>query len=294
VLMLVAVVAHGKKTFGGGLAALRAALAEAGVAEPLWHEVDKGKKAAAKVRDCVEAGAEVVIVWGGDGTVRAAIDALVAARARKVALAIAPAGTANSLASNLGISRDVEAVVELALRGRRRRIDVGMMNGEPFAVMAGAGFDGLMIRDANRKLKRKLGRAAYFWTGLKNLGARATRARVDLDGRRWFRGPATCVLVGNVGGLLAGIRPFPNAEPDDGLLDVGVVQAESRWEWIKVLARARAGTAEGSPLVSTARARKIDVRLDAKRPFEIDGADRPPAKRFELRVKRRAVTVCVP
>src|SRR5262245_215428 len=244
--MPVAVVAHRKKSFGGGLAALKAALAAEDVADPLWYEVKKSAQASSKIRKAVKAGADLVIVWGGDGMVRAAIDALVAAGAGGGALAIAPAGTANSLATNLGIPRNMKAVVDIALRGPRRRIDVAKMNGEHFAVMAGAGFDAMMIGAANARLKAKLGRAAYFWTGLKNLGASPTETRVDVDGRTWFRGPATCVLVGNVGTLMAGVRAFPNARPDDGLLDVGVVQAKSRWQWLKVFAKARAGTAEGS------------------------------------------------
>ena len=75
-------------------------------------------------------------------------------------LAIVPAGTSNLLASNLGIPKAVEAAVDVGLHGRRRRIDVASLNGERFAVMAGAGFDAQMIDGADGKLKDRLGRAA--------------------------------------------------------------------------------------------------------------------------------------
>ena len=91
-------------------------------------------------------------------------------RGRAWRLAIVPAGTANLFASNLGIPQDIEEAVAIGLRGDRREIDVGRFNGERFAVMAGAGFDAAMIRDAgDGGLKDRFGRAAYVWTGSENL-----------------------------------------------------------------------------------------------------------------------------
>src|SRR5689334_6959880 len=120
----VGVVAHREKSLGGGLAELRAALADAGIDDPIWYEVGRSGKAPKRVRRCVEEGADVVIIWGGDGMVRRAIDAIVECGG-DAALAIVPAGTANLLASNLGIPRDVRAAVGVALGGHRRRLDVG-------------------------------------------------------------------------------------------------------------------------------------------------------------------------
>ena len=82
-----------------------------------------------------------------------------------VTVAILPAGTANLLATNLGIPKDLAAAVDIGLHGRHRPLDVGVINGERFAVMAGTGFDAMMIKDADRGLKDKAGRLAYVWTG---------------------------------------------------------------------------------------------------------------------------------
>ena len=116
-----------------------------------------------------------------------------------MAVGIVPAGTANLLATDLGIPQDIEAAVDIALHGRRRAFDLGAVNGERFAVMAGVGFDARMIRDADSSLKARVGRAAYVWTGARNLGADAVPTTVTVDGTAWFEGDATCVLVGNVG-----------------------------------------------------------------------------------------------
>src|SRR5207302_6631127 len=114
-------------------------------------------------------------------------------------------GTANLLARNLGIPSDIEGAVHIALHGGRRMLDVGVMNGERFAVMAGAGLDALMIRDMGGGLKGRAGKLGYVWTGAKNLGEQRFAVMIRGDGRRWFSGRASCVLVGNVGPVLGGL-----------------------------------------------------------------------------------------
>lgn len=292
----VGVVAHRRKTVGGGLEELRSALADAGFADPPWQEVDKSKRAPKAVRRLVADGVDLLLVWGGDGTVQRCIDELVRSGAAKdVTLAIIPAGTANLLATGLGIAADVRTAVDVALHGERRALDVAKANGEHFAVMAGTGFDALMIRDADRGLKDRLGRVAYVWTGMRNLGNSAAHATVTVDGAVWFSGRAGCVLLGNMGRLIGGVAAFPDARPDDGRLEVGVVRAETRAQWLRVLTRAVIGHGPASPLVSTTQAvAKVDVRLDRTLPWEIDGGDRPRTERLKVRLRPGALTVCVP
>ncbi len=189
-------IAHQSKTFGGGLDELRRLLAEEGYDNPLWYEVPKSRKAPKKARRARKEGAELVFVWGGDGMVQRCVDALAGSA---VTVAIVPAGTANLLAANLGIPRDLPEAVRIGLHGARRRLDLGRLNGEHFVVMAGAGFDGGMIRDADGSLKARLGRLAYVWTGMRKLGDEAVPVRVRVDDADWFDGTATCVLLGNVG-----------------------------------------------------------------------------------------------
>ena len=287
----VAVVAHSAKTLGGGLSELREALAAAGVVEPLWFEVPKSRMAPKRVRDAIKAGARLIFVWGGDGTVQRCIDAMVGSRA---ALAILPAGTANLFASNLQIPKNIREAVAIGISGQRHNYDVGQVNGEHFAVMAGAGLDALMIRDADRSLKDRFGRAAYILTGVRNVTAAPVKTRVRLDGRKWFNGKASCVLVGNVGKIMGNIAAFPDARPDDGILEVGVVTAQSRWQWSRTLARTAAGNAPSSPFVETARGKKIDVRFGKAIPYELDGGARKSTKRLKIKVRPDAITVCVP
>src|SRR5690348_9507664 len=161
-----------------------------------------------------------MFVWGGDGTVQRCIDAVAGA---DVALAILPAGTANLLAANLEIPADLTQAVLVGLKGEHRRLDTGSLNGEHFAVMAGAGFDARMIKEAGRGQKGRFGRAAYLYAGARNLTARRVKAVVEVDGSRFFKGRVSCVLAGNVAKVLGGIEVFDGARPDDGLLEFGLV-----------------------------------------------------------------------
>jgi len=286
----VAVVAHQKKSLGGGLDELRSSLAHEGF-EPLWYEVPKSKKAPACARDAVDKGADLVFVWGGDGMVQRCVDALAGSG---VTVAILPAGTANLLATNLGIPKDLAAAIDIGLHGRHRPLDVGVINGERFAVMAGTGFDAVMIKEADRGLKDRAGRLAYVWTGAKNLNISRVRMRVRVDGDDWFQGKASCVLIGNVGTVSGGFTAFDEAEPDDGVLEVGVVTAKGAVQWSRVLARLAAGRLDKSPLTRTTSARTIDVKLASKLPYELDGGARKPTKRIRVSIEPRAISVCVP
>ena len=183
----------------------------------------KSRKAPKQVERALDEGAELVIAWGGDGTVQRCIDVLAGSG---VPLAIAPAGTANLLATHLEIPQDIEQVVAIALGDSRRTLDVGTINGEHFAVMAGAGFDAEMLKEADGGLKDAVGRVAYLWTGAKQLRATPVKTKIKVDGTTWFDDVSSCVLVGNVGGVFGGVDLFDGAEPDDGLLELGVVTAD--------------------------------------------------------------------
>ena len=170
--MKVAVVAHAAKTLDGGLPELRRVLEMEGCDTPLWYEVPKAKKASEQVRRALDEGAELVFAWGGDGTVRRCIDVLAGT---DVNLAVVPAGTANLFATNLGIPADIKDAVAVGLRGGRRRLDVGRFEEERFGVMAGAGFDAAMIRDADH-LKKRIGRATALERKSRSTGPIGTRA----------------------------------------------------------------------------------------------------------------------
>ncbi len=286
----IAVVAHRRKSLGGGLAELRGFLADRGFNDPIWYEVSKSRKAPAMARQAIKDGADLLLLWGGDGTIQRCINVLAGSN---VPIAVLPAGTANLLASNLGIPMDLPGALAVALDGVRRPLDVGVLNGERFAVMAGAGFDAVLMEGTNRALKDRLGRFAYVWSGTRAIGSKPVRMRIDIEGKRWFDGRASCLLLGNFGTITGKLTIFADAEPDDGLLEVAVVTASRPIEWARLFTALAAGRTDRSRFVSKGRGRSITVNMSRPTAYELDGGARKATRRLHAGVEAGAITVCV-
>ena len=287
----VAVVANAAKTLDGGLPELRKELARRGVSDPQWREVMKSRNAPEQIAEAVDQGADLIFVWGGDGMVQRCVDAL---SERDATVAIIPAGTANLFASNVGIPKHLEAAVGLGLEGERRQFDVGRINGERFAVMAGLGFDARVIGGADRKMKGRLGRSAYILSAIRCLRMKPFKARIDVDGETWYEGKATCILFGNVGKAFGGIEIFDEARTDDGLLEIGVTDARGIFQWARTFARLRFSSASKSPFIHMTKGRSAEVTLNRKVLYELDGGRRTKQKTFHVEIEPAAVSICVP
>ncbi|MEV0387404.1 diacylglycerol kinase family protein [Nonomuraea sp. NPDC050643] len=287
----VAVVAHRKKTLGAGLDRLRVLITEQDVGELLWYEVPKSKKARKKVRQALKEGADLVFVWGGDGMVQRCADVLAGSG---VPMAILPAGTGNLFATNLGLPIDLEETVRIGFHGRRERLDLGLLNGEHFAVMAGAGFEAEMIADADGQAKRRLGKLSYVRAAVRHVGGPLVPMTIEVDGTTWFDDQASCLLLGNVGTIAGGIEAFDDARPDDGWLEVGVSTAQGPVQWARVIGRMATGRSEESPFVRITRARKVSARFGAPLTYELDGGEREATTKIDAEAVPGALTICLP
>lgn len=287
----IAVIAHQKKTLGGGLNELRRELADRGFKNPIWYEASSSRKSPKLVRQAMADGADLLFIWGGDGTVQRSVDAVAG---KPVTLAILPAGTANLLANNLGVPIDLQGALDVGLNGARRRLDVGVVNGKRFAVMAGVGFDAVMMANADGQLKDRFGRLAYVWTGIRASHMKSRKVKINVDGKPWFKGKASCILLGQMGTLARGVVAFPAARPDDGLLEIGVVTADNALQWARVFSRLVVGDAERSPLAQMTQGREVDIRLKRPTVYELDGGARSAQKRLRVTIEPGAISVCVP
>lgn len=201
--------------------------------QPMWLNTtadDPGHQAA---REALEAGAEVVVAIGGDGTVRAIAAELAGTQ---VPLAIVPMGTGNLFARNLGLPLgNTDALLRIALDGDTSALDVGWLDLDRgpraqderhiFLVMAGAGLDAEMVAGADERLKRRLGWIAYFFAALKHLGSRRMTVSVSVDGSDKVTTQMRTVLFANVGKLPGGLILVPEASAEDGWLDVATLDA---------------------------------------------------------------------
>ena len=233
-------------------AEVRKAAAAQYLPEPLWFETTVEDPGVGQARAAVEAGADLVVAVGGDGTVRAVAEALVGTG---VPMGLMPLGTGNLLARNLDVPlSDPLAALQLALDGTDKKIDVGWLRvtrwesemdddvaeaadhlpadtdvprDHIFLVIAGLGFDAAMVADADDDLKAKVGWIAYFVAGIRHLNGRRLRVRMTLDDGAAQTIRVRSLLVGNCGKLPGGITLLPDAELDDGILDVAAIDTRA-------------------------------------------------------------------
>ena len=287
----IAVVANAEKFVKKDAKKLRESLAGAGLEDVQWIEVKKGSESKPAAAKAVKRGATTVVICGGDGSVRAASEALVGT---STALAVVPAGTANLFASGLELPTDIDEIVKLIVHGDRRSIDTAVCNGQTFNVMAGVGFDVGMLSDAEDQ-KEKLGTFAYVGAAVRETRKRKMfDAKVKVDGNDFYDGPASCVLVGNTGSLKGGLKAFPDASSTDGQLHVAVFTAVGMREWANLVLTAALRKQEWSGKSEIAEGTEISVKFKSKRRFELDGGVKGKAKTLDFEIRPRSLVVCVP
>jgi YegS/Rv2252/BmrU family lipid kinase len=266
------------------------ALTAKGWPEPMWLETTVDDPGAGQATQAVRDGAELVFACGGDGTVMACVTALAGS---DVALAVLPAGTGNLLAANLGLSDDLATGLEVVLQGGRRRIDVGAVGEQSFAVMAGMGFDAHMLDATNDTAKKHIGWLAYAAGAAKHLHDRPMHLRITIDDKPGFTRRPRTVIVGNVGRLQGGMRLLNDAQPDDGLLDVAILNPRTLRHWAAlgwgVLRRK-----QSVPSMETYTATRVQIRSKRAQPRQLDGDLIDPGTDLLVAVRPKALLLCVP
>ncbi|MBT0994020.1 diacylglycerol kinase [Cellulomonas sp. DKR-3] len=265
-------------------------VAAAGWPAPAWFETSAEDPGKGQAEQAVADGAEVVIVCGGDGTVRSAIEGLVGTDA---ALAILPGGTGNLLAANLGIPTDLDDALEVVLTGSRRTIDVGEIEGQAFAIMAGMGFDAQVMSAAPTALKARAGWLAYVVGAFKHLAEREMHVQIRLDDDEPITRHARTVLVGNVGRLQGGLVLMPDAQAANGSLDVAVVAPRNIGHWLQLVVGV-ALRRERVPRRELFRAERVRVRSDRPQPRQVDGDLIDDGRTLDVRVRPGCLNICVP
>lgn len=263
-------------------------------------ETTKEKGARAVAEEAIRDGVDLLAVSGGDGTV---VEAMAALIGKNIPLAVFPAGTGNLLSINLGLPREVPDAVHAALFGDRRPLDlVSMTTPESpdkkryFAIAAGAGYDAEIIKGADRESKNKFGMGAYLLAAIKNLKRRPMRAYIDIDnGARMVRRRAKSVMIANMGRMQGNMEFAPGARPDDGLLDIAILKAETLADWLRLTWSALRRRLNDDPSVEFLTARRVNVVLRPPQPMQFDGEDDPEVHAgFTVEIIPNAIQVMVP
>lgn len=249
-------------------------LEQAGVRLTAAHAVENPEKMDQIVRQAVADGAPMVIVGGGDGSMSGTVDELVG---KDCVFGVLPLGTANSFARTLGLPLDLDGAVQAIAGGRRRRVDLGMIDGDYFVNAASLGLSPMIGKTVPHKLKRYLGRIGYLiWAVKCSVGFRAFRLIID-DGRKEQRMWSTEVRILN-GPYHGGVELSDSADVDTGEIVVQAVVGRSHvrlaWDWYAKFFKLRdrnAHTQEfhGKAFTITTRPRQrisIDGEVLAKTP----------------------------
>lgn len=292
-----AVVYHPHKT---DLAELRRVVSEHerthGWDSSIWLETTAEDAGQLVTRKALDEGVSVVLASGGDGTVRAVAESL---RASSVPLAVIPRGTGNLLARNLGAPlNDQDEVVRAAFAGENRPIDLGVVtitrtdeseDEHVFLVLAGMGLDARAITTTRSSLKKRLGWLAYVDAGMRTmLKDSPLQIHYSVDGEPVKPLTVFTVMIGNCGLLPGGVLLIPDAQLDDGQLDVVALRPLGQFSWLRiwhklgfengVLRKSKTGRmmidlVNDTRSVSYLRARRYALSVTHPEPIQLDGDD---------------------
>lgn len=236
----------------------------------------------------VNDGADILVVWGGDGTVNEAGTALLGTQ---TALGLVPAGSGNGLAAALATPREPLAAISRALDGARHSIDAGMMAGRPFFNIAGIGVDARIARRFNERELGSRGSWPYIAIGVTE-GCRycSQEYEVELDGdARRLR--ALLIAFANGREYGNGAKLSATARLDDGLLDAVVVEDRSVVARFWHARHLMSGSPGRAPRVITRLVRNAIIRAEGAIEYHVDGESGAAEREVAVSIRPGALFV---
>lgn len=281
----------------------------------IWLETRPDDPGYSAARRTLEEGVDVVLVAGGDGTVRAVSSVLAGTG---TPMALLPSGTGNLLARNLRVPLDTDAALRLALRGRAQAIDVvrvrasgpdgpvggasgadaggtgaGLGPGEHrFVVMAGIGLDARIMEDTSAELKKVIRSGAYAVAAVHHAVPEPFELTVTVDAAAPVTHQAVMALLGNVGTITGGMTLFRHATPTDGEVDLMLASPDRVADWARLGAQILTGRDQSG--FTTRHGRRIVLETGTPVPFEVDGDPQGAVTRLEVTVEPGALRVVTP
>ena len=263
---------------------------------PMFLETTPDDPGRGMTRAALQAGVDLVMVAGGDGTVRVVCSELAGTG---VPLGLLPSGTGNLLARNLGVPLDESEALRVVLQGRRDAIDLIEVliddadEPEHIAVMAGIGLDARIMSATDDGLKKVIGPAAYVMAVGDAANLPSFDVTIRLDDDEPLRRHAGLVMVGNVGSLQGNVQLLPDAQFDDGLLDLFVASPASVADWLRITTSVFLPVPEASE-IDRGQGRTVMIETAEPVEYQLDGDAAGECRRMSATVVPQTLIVMVP
>jgi diacylglycerol kinase (ATP) len=290
-----------KARAGETKATIQRACLTAGWEEPVFYETTVEDPGFSQVQAALALKPDVVLVGGGDGTVRVVAESLTRTG---VAMGLIPLGTGNLLARNVDLDvNDLHGNVQTALFGHQRHIDTARMSIENsrtgyssehvFLVIAGIGMDAEVLADTNAGLKKTFGWLAYTEAGMRHLPGRRKKISISFDGSPDQVRNIRSVLFANCGLVPGGIDFIPQAMIDDGMLDVVVMSPRSAIGWLLMYVKIMFKHSGKLPIMTVYRSGRIIIKCPEPMPTQLDGDTAGEATKVTVQVEPRSLLIRV-
>ncbi|MGQ9539535.1 MAG: diacylglycerol/lipid kinase family protein [Armatimonadota bacterium] len=257
-----------------------------------WQMVETNRPGEATLlaRQAANDGTPMVVAAGGDGTLGEVANGLVGTSTR---LGILPLGTGNDFARCVGLSENLSVAVETLFIGKPHWTDLGRVGDRYFINAAGCGFDAAVAQRVNRGFRFLRGTAAYVAAVYQTLMTfKPTLMRIIADQEQIVERVLLCT-VANSQSYGGGMRIAPLAQVDDGWLDVCIVKAVSKMEFVRIFPRVFTGTHITHPRFMMLKAKRVWVESEPPVPVLVDG-DVPGSTPAEFSVHPSAIQVILP
>lgn len=251
-------------------------------------------------REGAAQGTQMVIGYGGDGTMAEIADGL---RGTGVSFGILPGGTANVMTVELGIPQDLTAALDLIFKHPHqvREVDMGIIDQQPFLLRAGIGYEAEVSATAERAAKKARGRLAYFENALNHLRKlRPVRYVITVDGQTHVTRGITCMICNSSNIGFPNLRLTHETDVSDGVLDVIVINSIRPGSILRLIwsilrsflpAQSRLNT---QTVIDHWQGKNITVEMSRRQVIAYDGEYLKRAKRVSATIIPDALRIIVP
>ena len=199
-----------------------------------YHKIRKPSKIDKVMMQIMKDKVDLLILGGGDGTISTVVDYLAY---KDTVLGLLPLGTSNSFVRSLKIPLDLNEAINVIIKGKTKKVDLGMINNDYFANTANIGLSALIAKNVSREIKRKFGRMGYIMAGFYHFMKHVAFDVIIITDKEKLSFKALEIIIAN-GRYQNGVRIAPTSDVANNNITLMVVKGEDKMDLIKLWTRA--------------------------------------------------------